>query len=671
MGQDDDPEEIDTCGAVQQIPTVNDASIAAASPSQQLLFEDRMNAMSRANRTSLKLVQEASWWSQLQCCLVKNGLLLTRRPILLTSMMLSSVASVLLAWAAGRDSAAPQAALTACGTIADDALRYTRQVSYWGNSDVLSTPTATLNESWRNGLPVAVLCLGPMMVAIGAFLLVTNEIQNQKLGVLRQLGLSDSAYWMSWFLPLGLISLVNSLLGAFTAIWIPVHVYQSLSFGGMLASLLFLQLALLPASFWLAAICGTTRRGLAVWLLLGIMVAVWTPLLALSIQDYKQGTTSHSPGLFWSYRNTTKLERNNNNNGFVDYYNNNSFSTTYSGCDQPLISEAQARTPKTPVERLEFTSSDEMFVGCYAEAGYASRIYNAAGPSNGMIAFTLYLNPYFHFFSMWGNILGYTAMSGNEHKFGFKEATKSPEELSLMALPAPPSMEHANTTTNSQLFAQGSTVVTPTYYLSSEYDNDDLKYYDFNGDESYASRKDNCPSPDLEGYNFCSYLDNCQYAAEPAPIYPTNASPSFLDSLGYLVSLTLIYALLAAYVAQVFAQGNGASRKWFVFVQPAYWFPSRFMDTRIHTEVGRNPVPDQADEVTPSASASSASSNNNDHEESGLLDHGPSSAGVQITNLRKKFGSLEAVKGVSLTMQCGEVTALLGTLRYVTTNDGI
>ena len=53
--------------------------------------------------TVLPVLANVSWFRQYTCVTIKNWKLLTRRPITLCMMLLSSVLSVAFAWVAGRD----------------------------------------------------------------------------------------------------------------------------------------------------------------------------------------------------------------------------------------------------------------------------------------------------------------------------------------------------------------------------------------------------------------------------------------------------------------------------------------------------------------------------------------------------------------------------------------
>ena len=104
--------------------------------------------------TKLASVANVGWFRQLRFVLQKNGRILRRRPIYFIFLIFSSVASVLLAWAAGRDrdddmdfSNVP---LTECGVI--NATWY--QSLSW--EERYNVPVS-YNENWRSGLAVTVM----------------------------------------------------------------------------------------------------------------------------------------------------------------------------------------------------------------------------------------------------------------------------------------------------------------------------------------------------------------------------------------------------------------------------------------------------------------------------------------------------------------------------------
>lgn len=245
--------------------------------------------------------------------------------------------------------------MTDCGTISSS---YYNSLNYTQQAEV----PLSYNESWRDGLPVTLLAIGPLVTAIAVFLLVHEEMTQKMLGVLRGLGLRDSVYWASWWIPFLLIAFVNSLLGGIVAKFINVHVFQNIYFGGVFGSLFFLQIAMIGTSLFCAALCGSARKG-AAWLILVMLVVLWIPLIVIGTQSYyvsssssQYGISSTPTGLFWTNANTT--------------------SQSYSdgtACDKPLISEEQGQYWKTEEERQDYLSSPEdFFIGCYFGAGYSS-----------------------------------------------------------------------------------------------------------------------------------------------------------------------------------------------------------------------------------------------------------------------------------------------------------
>ena len=110
--------------------------------------------------------------------------------------------------------------------------------------------------------------LGPLLLAICVFIYMQMEIETKMLGVLRALGVRESVYWVSWWIPFLMISFVNAILGAITAKIIEnVHVWAATSFGPIFVSLFFLNVALVGGSFLLVAVAGGTRALAALFIL--------------------------------------------------------------------------------------------------------------------------------------------------------------------------------------------------------------------------------------------------------------------------------------------------------------------------------------------------------------------------------------------------------------------
>jgi hypothetical protein len=88
---------------------------------------------------------------------------------------------------------------------------------------------------------------------------------------------------------LAVTSVFNALLGAITFATLPGHVYESVYFGGVFASLFFLQLALVSASFFLAAMTGTSRKVCANFVILIMMVTTFIPQIMLFSMLWSHG----------------------------------------------------------------------------------------------------------------------------------------------------------------------------------------------------------------------------------------------------------------------------------------------------------------------------------------------------------------------------------------------
>jgi hypothetical protein len=366
-----------------------------------------------------------------------------------------------------------------------------------------------------------------MAHGIAAFLTVQSEIQSEMLGILRGLGLRDSVYWTSWWIPFLLTSTMNALLGAITAQVMSVHVYENVYFGGVFGAIFFLNLALVGASLMVAALCGTSRASTATWVILVMIIAVWVPLMVQSSEwtipeldglSYLAESSRTTPlGLFWLNLNTSQVVTN-----FTD--------GTYSECQKPIIDEFQGHFYKTTEEQRNFPE-DEWFVGCYFGAGYVSYFWNT---DSAAVTLFMFFFPYMHFTTIWANFLGYTAMPNRS--FEAEQASWSPEKLAIESLPFLPNEANGR---NGTLYPQGSTLQTDYVYKYEPYYDTDV------GGTRY---KDNCPASELTDY-FCSYMNTCTSTLSPAPVV---GSPTVNAMFGYLIALAVFYTLVAAYIAQVF-----------------------------------------------------------------------------------------------------------------------
>uniref|UniRef100_A0A7R9WWK5 Uncharacterized protein n=1 Tax=Craspedostauros australis TaxID=1486917 RepID=A0A7R9WWK5_9STRA len=154
-------------------------------------------------------LKHVSWIRQFKFMQRKSMLLMSRRPILMAMMLFSSIVSVVFGWLLGRPSKnAIYGPVDQCGIITS----LERDSDGFEDDD----QQITRNDRFRSGFVVALMALGPMLNAICAFLLVHDEFANQLIGVLRGLGLRDSAFWSSWYAAIMMVNVINAALGTIT-----------------------------------------------------------------------------------------------------------------------------------------------------------------------------------------------------------------------------------------------------------------------------------------------------------------------------------------------------------------------------------------------------------------------------------------------------------------------
>mmetsp|Transcript_24881 Transcript_24881/g.56295 ORF Transcript_24881/g.56295 Transcript_24881/m.56295 type:complete len:1783 (-) Transcript_24881:57-5405(-) len=551
------------------------------------------------------------WFRQVEVLSIKNVRQLRRQPVHLFILIFSSTISVVFAWLAGRDARGPQGELpplTDCGTVP---LEYIASL----DDPYYSQHKVSMNEAWRGGLPQWLMTLGPTFCGISIYLILRDELSSKRWGMLK--AADTSAKWISWFTVFVLLSLVNSILGSITAVALPdIHVFESVNFGVIFGLLFFLHVALVSASFFLSAICGTVQStALSIFIITVMIVASAAPSIATSIAlgygKYNANFSTDTGGSFWRYASTESWE---------DQYNLSDSSHSIDSCQSPIVSFEQSRRFKT-VEERQAMQRDEWFVGCYTQAG-ASVLHTET-------FFLWFFIPQSYFAMAWGNVAGYTSLPGNE--FSFEHASQSPESLSQLALRnVKGGAEYDQSADEKQLFSQGAMLFT-----EENWDGMSSRYYQWAFDEN-APQTSNCP-PYEE--SFCgeedpynprgsTFYNPC---ANAKPGYPSS-SPSVNDSLGLLFSLTVIYLLLAGYVSSVMPMGNGARLKpWFPFLL-RYWAGG--------CRKGRSDRYGESDEE--------------------IADTDDDNVGIVSRNVRKRYGKVEALKPFSITMKPGTVTSLLG-----------
>lgn len=314
----------------------------------------------------------------------------------------------------------------------------------------------------------------------------------------------ESVFWASWWVVFTLTSFANSLGAAITSKSLSsVHAFDNVFFMGIFGAFFFLNIALVGASFFLAAVCGTARGGTGTWLIVLILVAQWSVYLHQLITTQAAGSAQAAisaydtpQSLFWTNMQTE-----------------NPLLAGVENCEVPIVNKAQGDLFRT--DPSDFPEG-EFFVGCYFGAGYTTSIWNKDRSIGNAILFWF---PYVHFTGAWSNFLGYTGMPNR--RFGLSHASMSPEALAIASLPFPLPDDNRST-----LFPQGTTL------------NVKMKY-------SFSSEVTNCPpSTILEG--LCP-ISSCPAVAEQSP----TESPSVNGLFGYMFCLAVMYTLMAAYYAQV------------------------------------------------------------------------------------------------------------------------
>jgi hypothetical protein len=123
-------------------------------PLEMTLEEQPVTKATSESVADIGRVKTLSWLSQLSVVLHKNLLLLWRRPVMFSCMLLSSVFSVILAITVGQDVEFDKVVVTACGTVDDNYYR-----SFDDSNDYTAKYNIPLsyNENWRSGLAVTLM----------------------------------------------------------------------------------------------------------------------------------------------------------------------------------------------------------------------------------------------------------------------------------------------------------------------------------------------------------------------------------------------------------------------------------------------------------------------------------------------------------------------------------
>lgn len=213
------------------------------------------------------------------------------------------------------------------------------------------------------------MSLGPTFSGgISAFLILREELQSKRWGMLK--AVNTSVHWLSWLFSFTILGILNSIAGGLTAALLPnVHALESVNFASVFGTLLFLNVALVSASFFLAALCGTIQSTvLTIFIIIGIIVFSAAPTIRSgnswygyitaesSLNTYSNSDTGG--GAFWLYGSTER-----GNREYIYNVDPNSTETTTTAetltfCEVPLVSFEQSRNYKTLDERNNVPKED-------------------------------------------------------------------------------------------------------------------------------------------------------------------------------------------------------------------------------------------------------------------------------------------------------------------------
>lgn len=499
------------------------------------------------------------------------------------------------------------------------------------------------NENFRDGVPVTILALGPLFFSIITYLILHDEISIHMFNILRQIGVYDSCYWLSWYIPLCALGFVNSFIATCVAKLLPIHAYESTYFMGIVGSLFFLHIALIGCSMFLATVQGLRKR-FVIFFLVIMILAVWMPVLTMNVQssfviNSEEAVSGYSDiysptKLFWLYRQTEVRIGASAQIG-DDFFGNVTDQTfEYDTCHIPIVSQQESLIYKTPEQR-ETVTPDQFFTGCYVTAGWGSTSWSSTRKLNIGTAIWWFF-PYYHFLTIWGNFCGFTAYDPNV-EFQAEHMSMTAGQLARDAMSIP--VNNSGSAPGSSLFPQGSMIQHESYYISQ---------CDYGGCPEFLS---NCPASDFNNgaYDFCeniATMDNCPRALNPSPAEGKSVYFMFL----MLTAVSFTYMLMAAYWGIVFLGGAGTYPMYF-FVLPSYWFG----------------VKQQSKQSTLNHIAGDDTRNNIDiHDADGdvAVPHstrtGATNESVKVMCVSKSYGNVQALKPVTFEMARGEVTALLG-----------
>jgi hypothetical protein len=128
---------------------------------------------------------------------------------------------------------------------------------------------------------------------------------------------------------------------------------------------------------------------------------------------------------------------------------------------------------------LKQVSTDQFFLGCYTSPGTAAMIWEPVNAKSAVGLAALFMVPYFQFFTVGGNFIGFTS-NPDVDSFDSAHSAMTSEELASAGLQIDPSLSKGTS-----LFRQGSMLRTHSYYQFDE--KDTCAEYSVVSDDLYGS----------------------------------------------------------------------------------------------------------------------------------------------------------------------------------------
>ena len=412
------------------------------------------------------------------------------------------------------------------------------------------------NTLWTSNGGTILLLIGPLICNFIMVNFLVKESSSKVLGLLRSLGMSETAYWLSWFAIFSIIVVVNSLFAAGIGKATESVVFMNSSYGPVFLTYWLYQTAMIPICFLTAIIAGTSVKAgsylgffnflFALFLMLGLGFAALTssgPISLYSGVDYSYMDTT--PSAFWVHASTIQCSQSDTiylslitGEPCLPYNSTSGISDV--NCQQGGTSCSSNDTCSLPIveSNVQSNITNQYYDGqCYVIASTFDQWYGGSGGAKFGLAVFFFM-PYFHFGRLFSLMLGATSLPSGK----FTSSMMSLDLYNLVRMSSP--QTHVASTSIGTLFMDYDQVTASN--PNNIFDNDGRQLF-------------NCPIVNgvcRSGNVQCPILDK-------GPI--SSGRPSFGDTLGSLVGITIFFLLLTIWFGQVFTSGNGVPKK--------FWFP--------------------------------------------------------------------------------------------------